>query len=113
MYVGVCRLTLVAPGTRSLKEKRSVLRRIKDRTANKFRVSIAEVDLQDVWQKAVVGFSVVSASGGLAEALLDGIVKFIANLGVAQIIGDDREVFQFEDGDFSSVDEWVSGKYDE
>ena len=112
MYVGVCRLTLVAPGTRSLKEKRSVLRRIKDRTASKFRVSVAEVDLQDVLQKIVVGFAVVSASGELAESLVDGIIRFIDSIGVAQIIGDDRDVFQFEDGDFSQIDEWVSGKYE-
>lgn len=112
MYVGVCRLTLVAPGTRSLKEKRSVLRRIKDRTASKFRVSIAEVDLQDVLPKMVIGFAVVSSSGELAEGLLDGIIGFIANIGVAQIIGDERDVFLFDGGDFSQVDEWVSGKYE-
>jgi uncharacterized protein YlxP (DUF503 family) len=112
MYVGVCRLTLVAPGTRSLKEKRSWLRRIKDRTASKFRVSVAEVDLQDVWQKAVIGYAVVSGSRPVAESLLDSILGFIESMGVAQIIGDDREVFRFEDGDFGAVDEWVSGKYE-
>ena len=112
MYVGVCRLTLVAPGTRSRKEKRSILRRIKDRTASRYRVSVAEVDLQEVLSKMVIGFAVVSSSGELAESLLEGIIGFIAGIGVAQIIGDDREVFRFEDGDFSAVDEWVSGKYE-
>ena len=43
MVVGVCRVTLMVPESHSLKEKRMVLRRIKDRVANKFNCAIAEV----------------------------------------------------------------------
>lgn len=112
MYVGVCRLTLIVPGARSLKDKRSALRKIKDRTAAKLHVQIAEVGAQDVWQKAVVGFAVVSASGAHVESVVDSVVRFVAATGAAQIVGDDRDVQQFEDGDFPPPGEWVNGKFD-
>ena len=43
MIVGLCRLTLLVPESHSLKDKRMVLRSIKDRTRRKFNVAIAEV----------------------------------------------------------------------
>ena len=47
MVVGVCKVTLMVPESHSLKEKRMVLRRVKDRVANKFNCAIAEVGDQD------------------------------------------------------------------
>lgn len=91
---------LVAPGTASLKEKRSILRRIKDRTASKFKVTLAEVDYQDVHQQAVLGFAVAASSAEHAEARMENILRFVVGLDIAQVIADDREVVRFEDVDF-------------
>lgn len=111
MYVGVCRVTLIVAGARSLKEKRSALRKIKDRVAAKLRVHIAEVGAQDAWQRAVLGFAVVSADGAHVESVVDSVVRFVANQGVAQIVGDDREVLQFDDSDFGETD-WLERKFE-
>ena len=59
MFVCVARLTLQIPESGSLKAKRQVLRRITDRVKARFNVAVAEVDDQDLWQKATLGLSVV------------------------------------------------------
>ncbi|HEX6837824.1 MAG TPA: DUF503 domain-containing protein, partial [Polyangia bacterium] len=74
MVVGVCRVTLMVPESHSLKEKRMVLRRIKDRVANKFNCAIAEVGDQDNWQSAEIGFSVVSNEYGFTQSMVQKIL---------------------------------------
>jgi len=51
MVVGVLRLMIYIPESHSLKEKRGVLQRIKNRVRNEFNVSIAECGDQDLWQR--------------------------------------------------------------
>ena len=65
------------PGCRSLKEKRSVLRPITERLHRRFGVSVAEVDYQNLWQRAGLGVAVVSGSGGVLTELLDDVERFI------------------------------------
>jgi hypothetical protein len=48
------------PEVHSLKEKRMILRRLKDRLSAKFNVSVAEVGYQDLWQRTVVAVALVS-----------------------------------------------------
>ncbi len=62
MVVGVIRTELHIHGCGSLKEKRAVLRRIKDRTRSRHNISVAEVDFQDKHQRAALGFAAVSHS---------------------------------------------------
>ena len=62
MFVGIVRVRLHIHGARSLKEKRSVLRRIKDRARARHNVSAAEVDEQDQHQSATLGFAAVGLS---------------------------------------------------
>jgi len=59
-YVGILTVELHFPESHSLKEKRMVLRRVKDRTRQKFNVAVAEVEHQAVWQRA--GLAIVSVS---------------------------------------------------
>lgn len=65
MVVGLLSIELHLHGSRSLKEKRMVLRRIKDRL-KKFNVAVAEVEHQDLWQRA--GLAVVTVSTDEAHA---------------------------------------------
>ncbi len=60
MVVGVCQISLSLPGVTSLKAKRSIVRKVLDRTANRFNVSVAEVAQQDAHRQATLGFAVVS-----------------------------------------------------
>jgi hypothetical protein len=109
MYVGVCRLTLATPA-HSLKEKRSILRKLKDRAGARLRVHVAEVDLQDIWNRAVIGFSTVSGSPGVCDGVLDQVVRLVADSGLCEIVDDDRRVLQFDDIDFAD-DAVIQGKY--
>src|SRR5258708_23763638 len=70
MFVGVLRLTFHVPHARSLKEKRRVVRKFRDRVRARFDVSIAEVDAQDKLQRAVFGVSVVSSDASVCDSVL-------------------------------------------
>ncbi len=61
----------------SLKRKRQILKSLKDRIWNKFRVSIAEVGEYDLWQKSELGIAFVSSDGTLAEQMFAKILNLI------------------------------------
>jgi len=75
VYVGVLRLTFHVPHARSLKEKRSVVRRFRDRVRSRFDVSIAEVGAQDLLQRAVFGVSVVSGDAKVCDSVLAQVAQ--------------------------------------
>jgi uncharacterized protein YlxP (DUF503 family) len=65
MPIGLLTLEIHIPDAHSLKDKRQVLRSLKDRLRHKFNVAVAELDHQDTWQDSVVG--VVTLSGTAAH----------------------------------------------
>ena len=77
MHVGVCTIELRLPGNGSLKGKRSILKSITVRVSREFNVSIAEVDAQDTWQRAVLGVACVSSSASYAHRQLERVVQWI------------------------------------
>jgi len=95
MTVGIARLTLFIPDSQSLKQKRMVLRRVKDRTRNKFNVAIAEVEENDVWQRAVLGLALVGNERRFVESALDEVVRFVR--GEAEVVNAERELQTFSD----------------
>lgn len=97
MVVGVCKVTLAIDESHSLKEKRMVLRRIKDRVANKFNCAIAEVGDQDDWQSAELGFAVVSNEHGFTQSMVQKILGFIENLAVAKVVDDEQDYITYGD----------------
>jgi hypothetical protein len=60
MPIGLLTLEIHIPDARSLKDKRQVLRSLKDRLRHQFNVAVAELDHQDVWQRALVGIVTLS-----------------------------------------------------
>jgi uncharacterized protein len=107
MIVGVCRLTLIAPESHSLKEKRMVLRSIKDRTRLKFNVAIAEVGSQDNWQEAILGFAVVANEKNFVQQMVAKIVNFIDGLAIAKIVDEEKDIIQYGEGEALGPDEWT------
>jgi uncharacterized protein YlxP (DUF503 family) len=95
MVVGLCRLTLMVSESHSLKEKRMVIRRIKDRVRNKFNAAIAEVGGEDAWQHAVLGFAVVANQRAFVESMVAKIVDFVDSLAVAKLIDDEKEILEY------------------
>src|SRR5262245_42840731 len=106
MIVGVCRLTLMAPESHSLKEKRMVLRSIKDRTRQKFNVAIAEVGAQDSWQEAVLGFAVVANEKTFVQEMVAKIVNYIDSLAMAKIVDEEKDIVQYGEGEALAPDDW-------
>jgi uncharacterized protein YlxP (DUF503 family) len=78
MVTAVARVELGLEGCRSLKDKRQILRSVIERTRGRFRVAIAEVEDQDLWQRAVIGMAYVSANGHLAHDVMQKAVDFLA-----------------------------------
>ncbi len=76
MVVALLSVELHIPGSRSLKDKRMVLRGVKDRV-RKFNVSVAEVEFHDLWQRAGLAVAIVSASRDHADRELAAVVDEI------------------------------------
>lgn len=79
MHIGICRIRFRIPENGSLKDKRRVLKSITSRVANKFNVSVAEVDDHDLWQVATIGISCVSNDKRHANEILSKVVDYINN----------------------------------
>jgi len=73
MFVGIVRIELHVPGASSLKDKRSVVRALKERIRHHVKASVAEVDHQDLWQRAALGVAVVSGDHGQVGELLQSV----------------------------------------
>jgi len=84
MVVGILRLDLYLPDNHSLKGKRSVLRSIKARVANKFNVSVAECDNQDSWQSITLGIAQIGNDRDHVDRSLREVATFVAGLGLAE-----------------------------
>lgn len=77
MVVGVCTIDLHLPGTGSLKDKRQILLSMKERIKKAYNVSIAEVDGNDLWQRAVLGVACVANEGRYVNQVLDGVLNAV------------------------------------
>lgn len=77
MVVGVLRAELTLGGSRSLKDKRRVIQSLLDRARREFRVAAAEVEAQESWGRAVLGFACVSSEGGHASRILARVTAMI------------------------------------
>ena len=79
MHVGICRIRLRLPENETLKGKRQVLKSMISRVGNKFSVSVAEVDDNDLWQLATLGISCVSNDKRQVNEVLSKVVDFVSN----------------------------------
>lgn len=79
MTIALLSLELYMPLSQSLKDKRMVLRRLKDRL-KAFNVSVAEVAYQDVWQRAGLGVVTVASADDMAERTLQSVLAEVERL---------------------------------
>ena len=77
MIIGLVTVSLSIPDARSLKDKRSVLRRVKDRARNTMNVSVAEVGKQDLWKSAELAFVTVAATSEIVQKRIAKISTFL------------------------------------
>ena len=90
MIVGLLTIELFIPGSQSLKEKRMVLRRIKDRV-KKFNIAVSEVEHQDLWQRAGIAVVTVSTDRPHAERELAAVADEIERVEPGLITRTDVE----------------------
>jgi uncharacterized protein YlxP (DUF503 family) len=86
MIVGVLEFRLLIRESQSLKDKRRVVKSLKDRIAHRYPVSIAEVDSLDDHQQAHLGAAMVSNDRRHAEEVLSKVVEFVRRSLVAELI---------------------------
>jgi hypothetical protein len=92
----VAKLSLVIGDAHSLKEKRMVLRPIKDRVRERLHVSMNEVGELDTWQRGELGCAVVSADRSKCLEMLDDVVRVAMSVGGAEIVGIAKDVTTFD-----------------
>jgi uncharacterized protein YlxP (DUF503 family) len=80
MVVGVLKINLSIPQANSLKDKRRVIKGVKDRLRNGFNVSVAEIGDQDIWRSAKLGVAVISEDSAYANGVLSRIQDNVGNL---------------------------------
>jgi uncharacterized protein len=83
--IGVLTLELRLENSHSLKDKRNVVASLKNRLRNKFNVAVAEIDSQDLWQRATVAAVTVSSSHVFAEKVLRSVEDEAAALLGAEL----------------------------
>lgn len=92
MRIGTCTLKLIIYESHSLKDKRRVLKSIIERIRSKFNVSIAEVDLNDNWRNAVIGFACVTNESKYANEIISKIINFVDEDSRVEIIEENIEI---------------------
>jgi uncharacterized protein YlxP (DUF503 family) len=86
VIVGLCTIELFIADSQSLKDKRQVLLSLKDRLRQKFNLSVAEVDAQDLWQKAVLALACVSNDGRHVNQILDQALNLVRGQMVVEVV---------------------------
>ena len=94
MSVGVCRLKIHIPGSRSLKDKRSVVKSLIARLRQQFNLSVAEVDDQELWQIATISLACVSNHNDRVDEVLSAAISLIGrDFPTIEIVEKEIDIF--------------------
>lgn len=85
--IGVLTLELHIEHSHSLKDKRNIVKGLKDRLRARHNVSVAEIDYQDTWQHALIAAVTVSPARGFAEKVLRAVENDAAGLLGGMLVG--------------------------
>ena len=86
MFVGTVRIELHLPAATSLKDKRSIVRGLKDRIRQRVHAAVAEVDHQDLWQRAALGVAVVSGEARQVGEMLQSVRNLVESTFGAELL---------------------------
>lgn len=92
--VGVLRVELYLPGSRSLKDKRQALRPILEGSRRRYRVAIGEVDHQDLHRRATLEVAAVSAAGHVVTETLDAVERLVWSMPEVEVVGATRSFLE-------------------
>jgi len=86
MQVGIMRIDLHLPGIHSLKEKRQIIQRLKATLRNQFNLSVSEIDLQDLHQRAIIGIAGISSSRDVLEGEFRSVLRILDSRREVEVI---------------------------
>jgi len=92
MIIGACTLKLILYESNSLKDKRHIIRSIIDRLKSKFNISIAEIELNDSWKTALVGFACVTNNSNHANQIISNVIKYVDEDSRVEIVDQNIEI---------------------
>jgi uncharacterized protein YlxP (DUF503 family) len=92
MTVGLLRLEVRLPEAQSLKDKRSVLKRLKDQLRGRFNVAVAELEPGEQWQRAIVGISTLSEDRPYVDGLLRDVTEWVRATRMVELIRVEQEL---------------------
>jgi uncharacterized protein YlxP (DUF503 family) len=94
MIVGAAAIELHVHGSRSLKQKRGVVRSISQRLRNRFNVAVAEIGGQGTWQRAVLSIVTTGGAAGDVRSTLVRALAFVEELHLAEVVGSDVDLLE-------------------
>ena len=89
--IGVLTLDIQVPDAHSLKDKRHVVKSLKDRLRSRFNVSVAEIAGQETWQRSVIAAVTVSGDHTRAEGVLQSVEREAASILGGMLVGSEIE----------------------
>lgn len=92
MIIATCTISMRASWVHSLKEKRMIVKSLCSKVRNKFNVSIAEIDMQDMHQSIFIGIAAIAGDSAHADSIIDNVINFIESITDAEIISVEREL---------------------
>lgn len=92
MLIGTVEIRFYAPWVHSLKEKRMEVQSVLARVRNRFNVSAAETDEQDILQTIVIGIACIAGTSALADSIIDHVLDYIDGITEAEITDIQREI---------------------
>jgi uncharacterized protein YlxP (DUF503 family) len=92
MIVGISTIEIFFPENQSLKDKRQLLKRIVEKTRGRFSISIMEIDQNNLWQRAKIGFSVIGVKQDHVNKMIDNVHEYIESLYIGSIIDTKTEI---------------------
>lgn len=94
LIIGVLQIELHIPGSESLKDKRRVVRSLKDRLHREHQASVAEVAAQELLNVAVLGIALVGTDGRSVGQTLDRILEKVRGVHEAEVGGVTRQLLE-------------------
>jgi len=110
MHAAAVRFELFVPESGSLKGKRAAIRPIIDGLRHRLKVSVAEVDHQDTWQRAAIAVAVVASTDGKLREVLASIDRLVASAADVELL--DTETAWLDTDGSLDIDAWLDADAD-
>ncbi|MBL7197850.1 MAG: DUF503 domain-containing protein [Candidatus Omnitrophica bacterium] len=92
MIIGIVKLLIFISSSSSLKEKRMVLRSLKNKLRNNFNISIIEIDDYDKWQKSTLALATIGTEKSRVNSLISNIINYLENNKQIQLLDYEMEM---------------------